>query len=189
MKENFLTIPDAPNYEVNSDLIVRNKKTGRIIKPQYDGRIAVQLHNCKRIQKQPHTFRRLAKAALDKREWFPVPSLNYLYELNKHGLLRRIKSKRLLKLNNKLCYHISINGKGLKVSRSSLLWEVFGKTFCSSLPVPTTLIKDRRVYHFPSLNQAILFLAPKINYSYGRINDIFKNRLTNFCGWKISYGD
>lgn len=32
MKDNFLTIPDAPNYEINSDCVVRNKKTGKILK-------------------------------------------------------------------------------------------------------------------------------------------------------------
>ena len=31
MRENFLTIPDAPRYEINSDLICRVKATGQIL--------------------------------------------------------------------------------------------------------------------------------------------------------------
>lgn len=33
MKNNFLPIPDAPNYEVNSQGLVRNIRTGKILKP------------------------------------------------------------------------------------------------------------------------------------------------------------
>ena len=33
MKNNFLPIPDAPGYEVNSQGFVRNIRTGKILKP------------------------------------------------------------------------------------------------------------------------------------------------------------
>lgn len=31
VRENFLPIPDAPNYEINSQLIMRNRKTKQIL--------------------------------------------------------------------------------------------------------------------------------------------------------------
>lgn len=36
MKDDFLTIPDAPNYEINSEFVCRNKNTGEIFKLETD---------------------------------------------------------------------------------------------------------------------------------------------------------
>lgn len=33
MRNDWLTVPDAPQYEINSDLVVRNKLTGKTLTP------------------------------------------------------------------------------------------------------------------------------------------------------------
>lgn len=55
MKEIYKTIEDYPNYEVSNLGNVRNKKTGRVLRPSVDkdGYLYVQLYN----DNKPKTFR------------------------------------------------------------------------------------------------------------------------------------
>lgn len=193
MREDFLTIPDAPNYEINSELICRNKKTGRLLKKcSLYGQEANFTYSL-RVNKvgrrvRAITLRNKAEAAVETMEWLPVPSLGYLYELNKRGALRNIKTK-LRNKNIGGCYWLTIDKENVVVSKTSLLWEVFG-----ILPKnnrlrrqPCIVSKGNQRYHFDSLTEAAKFLAPKIFYSLSQVKYYFWQRKTYIFGWRINY--
>lgn len=194
MKDDFLTIPDAPNYEINSELVVRNKSTGYILKPFF-------LRGQKRYQlcfgnisiiRLAETFLTQAKSSNSKVDscWEKVPSLNNLYEINLQGELRNIKSKRLLKLKRNGCYETKINQKSICVSKKDLLWEVHGIIERKNAPLAVIAIKNKVAYKFDSLSQCARFLAPKVNYSIGNL--LYKLsgcRVEKICDWEIFYQD
>lgn len=187
MKNDFLTIPDAPNYEINSKLIVRNKTTGKILKPKLGKYVRMSVNNkfvC-------GTLKNLYANAKDRQEWQSVPSLNGTYELTKKGSLRKTSTKILIKrCRDKSGYNVCLNGKRIFVTIKSLLWEVFGvilKTRPTSILV--TIIHDRLSWKFPSITQAAKFLAPKLFLGVPAVRYHMTNRRPNICGWKIYYKD
>lgn len=196
LKNDFLTIPDAPNYEINSELIVRNKKTGRILTPQKKGQyVSVKLCSSGKFLagRSTKTLRAQALAALENgNKWLPVPSLGGKYELNSRGILRNASSKRTLKIFNRhhfISFRIPVNGKTNYFSLNSLLWEVFGVT--PPLPVQPAVkcsaFKDGLYRNFDSLNACARFLAPLCFLSSGAVLYHLWKRKSDVYGWKISY--
>ena len=198
LKNDFLTIPDAPNYEINSELIVRNKSTGQILK-------GVVKHNVpyynvisfnKRICRTGKSFRHKAEVALitaDSLHWLPVPSLNGKYELNDRGKLRNAVTKRILKKkfhNRFIGFDIRFGGKRLNVSLKNLMWEVFGVYYQPSnrTPLSCSARKNGVLKKFDSLKALAFFLADATNKASAvAIERYLNNRCPEFYGWKISY--
>lgn len=73
MKEEWNTINDFPNYEVSNTGIVRNRKTGRILKPYSNrgGYLVVILMNSKGERKCLLVHRLVAKAFIPNPNAFP----------------------------------------------------------------------------------------------------------------------
>ena len=198
MKNDFLTIPDAPNYEINSELIVRNKITGQILKhylTAVNRTPIVELHNGKKsFYRSVKNLRRVAE--LEGLEWVKVPSLNYLYELSSKGHLRSAKNKYLLKLYRHpfprgfVGYQVRINGTCKSVSLSGLLWECHGifptkkKIFT---PIPVTIQKESEIKYFPTMTEGAKFLSKAEYYSESGIMQLFRCRKAEIGGWKIKY--
>ena len=198
MKNDFLTIPDAPNYEINSELVVRNKTTGQILKHYLSATNRtpiVELHNGgKSFCRSVKNLRKIAELA--KLNWVKVPSLNYLYELSQKGHLRSVKNKYLLKLQKYpfprgfVGYQLRINGTVKSVSLSSLLWECHGifptkkKIF---KPIPVTIQKESEIKYFPSMTEGAKFLSKVEYYSESGIMQFFRCRKSEIGGWKIKY--
>ena len=197
MKDDFLTIPIAPNYEVNSELVVRNKKTGHILK-EYRKHVVVwsgkrQFHCTAKL------LRRLALSAVEYKgtelspRWVAVPSLNYRYELSCTGILRNAKTKRRLKMQiqqNHLRYRVPVDGRVASISLKSLMWEVFGvmPKISNREPVPTTICKGDKVLHFDSLMATAKFMVKVGRWALKSILGLLYNKRPNeIDGWAITY--
>ncbi len=192
MKDNFLTIPDFPNYEINSELLVRNKKTGKFLKPVLRrGNLFVGLHNgihCKRVSRSLKYCRVLALAATAKTIFYPVPSLGGKYEISKSGVLRNAALKYALKLDKTNAYCVTIDKKNKRISRNTLLNEVFG-TNKGRPRVQIVLNKnDCRIY-FETASAAARFLSKIVFLGESRLRYLFTNRKTFIKGWKVNYLD
>jgi len=151
VKDNFLIIPDFPNYEINSELLVRNKKTGKFLKPVLQrGNLFVGLHNgihCKRVSRSLKYCRELALAATAKTIFYPVPSLGGKYEISKSGVLRSAARKYALKLDKKNAYCVTIDKQNKRVSRKffiklNSLFTIWSKSAVAFL------IKFRKTFQF-----------------------------------------
>ena len=189
MKNDFLTIPDAPNYEINSQLFVRNKITGFIFAPKGRHRLTLW-HNGKSIGRNLTSFRRQAVCANSDVSWFPVHSLNCKYELNRNGVLRNSITKKIIKLNSHHLFQVTIDCKTFSVSRKMLMWEVLGsevKQINFKIPVSITNKERRQYFSFDSLVACARFIAPKINYSVSTIQHKLAKRCTDIFGWRIYY--
>ena len=195
LKNDFLTIPDAPNYEINSELIIRNKKTGRILASYTKGGCTVACPSatpCHRVWRSPKTFRSQALAAVKGTTWFPVPSLNGSYEFSRNGYLRNAFSKRILKLFTKGNYKffaVSVGGKHLCITLDSIRWEIFGVTppVSKSTPVSCSAFKDDLYKNFDSLSACARFLASVCFISCSSVRKWLWKRKPVVDGWKISY--
>lgn len=197
IKENFLPIPDAINYEINSQLLVRNKKTGRILtnKKRIDKNAVVTTvwSGTKEIKRSVETFRRQAVAAVSKTIWEPIPSLNGLYELTTTGKCRNVHTKKSLKLiNNKnfIGYGFSIKGKQYRRTLKNLLWEVFGKTYkqphCA--PVPNIVfLNGVTAGNFDTLADCARFIARKTTKNFSLLYSRLRRRPLTLCGYTIHY--
>ena len=195
-KEDFLPIPNAPNYEINSQLIVRRKSDGLILKqfiPKDRKSITVRFigKNGKYTKGTVESLRRQAEVAVkiyQSEVWLPIPSLNYLYEISQQGICRNVRTKRLLKLHG-CWYCFSLEGQKIARSIHNLLWEVHGIVWKNPrLPVAVTLIKGLEKYSFPSFRQAAKFLESREHYSQSHIIKFFCNlRADDVFGWKIIY--
>ena len=192
MKEDFLTIPDAPNYEINSELIMRNKTTGHLLKmlpkPGRKSMRYILFVNGKQVSRRPETWRHQAEMALSPYEWLPIPSTGDKYEMTKYGTVRNSATKRILNLGYDGLYHFWVDGKSYIRSRDSLLYEVTGnEKFNHDLPVPVMLTQGRRSHYFDSLTAAAKFLSGVLPITWGGVRAFFKKRRREIYGWTVKY--
>lgn len=198
-KSEWLTIPDAPNYEINARLQVRNKKTGRLLKPCFYPKNKTYHYylygTTGMINRTPQSLLVLARAALNNEEFLPIPSTNYRYEINKTGVARCVKSKRNLKQyktsTGKIWYTMQTTSDRKKHTRrfaDSLLAEVWGtenkKWRC---PIPVILTKGNRRIYFESIGAASRFLATQYFFQVGTFASRLKKRWRIIEGWAVTY--
>ena len=195
MREDFLPIPAAPNYEINSQLICRNRKTGYILKkilgkhdsPYYGVRDA----DGKAFCRSPKFLRRHAVAAAnDHSTYVPIPSFNYRYEINRVGHVRNVKTKQMIKPKaNGKCICVQM-GKGNNICRAvaDLLWEVHGQIIKRRFqPCPCSAENSCGKYFFKTLKDCARFLAPKIFYTVAYLANKLNKRSPTIGEWKITY--
>lgn len=192
-KSEWLTIPDAPNYEINSALQVRNKKTGYLLTPRkiknHPTEIVKLWVGNHQIIRTPKTFRAQAKAAVATDKWYPVPSLNNLYEFNKRAQLRNAVTKKLLSKHRDNLYYPRIGKKTVAVSVSSLNWEIFGilPPATSKIKRPVIISKGKTTLYFDRRIAAAKFIAAEEFFVTDHIMHLFGRRTPEICGWQINY--
>lgn len=188
MKADFLEIPDARGYEVNSEGIVRNAKTGHILTSK-TGYIRIKNTNLKRTGL---TYRKQAEAATkDSRHWVTIPGFER-YEMNDRGFVRNIKTKRKLKPYKLGCeiYRLRADDdKYCNRTTKSLLWLTHGviperaKYRCCEV----TIAKCGEVLNFKNLQQCAKFLAGREFYNPSYVKFKLIDRAEEFAGWEIEY--
>lgn len=191
---DWLTIPDAPNYEINSALQVRNKKTGKLLKPQNHALSREIFYRPfgaeKQLFKTAVMFRRQAEAAVSTQEWYPVPSLDNLYEFNQQNLLRNSLTKRqLTRLKNQNAYCVWRNGHRLTVNIASLRWEIFGELPSreSKILRPIIISKNKTTLYYNNHKSAAKTIAVTSCYAVGTIANLLVARQPEIFGWHINY--
>lgn len=202
MKNNFLTIPDAPDYEINSDLIVRKKSTGRILKatPRIGKNFSTVtlFNNSKVIKRNVETFRKQAVTAFKDSKiksddwWQPIPSLNNRYEINPKGVLRNARSKQVLSMQNCKGFHgyaLRLNNKSVRRTVKSLLWETHGITCRLSVcpPIATTIVKGAERLYFSTLADLSKFFVCTCNKKFDTVYRYIRRRPAAAYGWNITY--
>lgn len=101
-KSGWLTIPDAPDYEINSKLQVRNKVTGHMLKLQTGCKtkhyaLTQNTVTGKFLCRSPKSLFRQAVAAVANDSFVPLlPPLDS-YEVNKRGVCRNIRTKKIIR--------------------------------------------------------------------------------------------
>ena len=194
MRNDWLSIPDAPNYEINSQLICRNKKTGYILKKHLDKRkrfyYSVRRQGQKAFCRSPQFLRRVAEAAIRKDSFAPIPSLGGRYEINERGVVRNTATKKILKRKGHgKCVEIHA-GQRIFIMRcvADLLWEVHGIILQRRFrPQPCTFENAHGKFSFPNLKAAARHIAKEISYSLSYVYKFFLDRKPQFDDWKISY--
>ena len=198
MRENFLTIPDAPRYEINSDLICRVKATGQILTLQNDNKNfrhyslrSTDKRWC--IKRSPETLRRQAvEAAKPQKQFQPIPSTDGKYEISIKGVVRNAHSKQILKRKGHgKCVNLWLDGrKAIVRCVADLLWEVHGiivkRRFC---PVPVSAENKHGKFFFSDMKSCARFLAGKIPYSFSKIYRLIFTRKPAVGEWTITYFD
>lgn len=199
MKDNFLTIPCAPNYEINSDLVCRNKKTGKILslcKHSRHNGVYYSLRNSVAnkftIKRSPKNLRRQAVAATKVETFEPILSLHNYYEINNRGTVRNAETKQICKPTP--------NGNGVLLfdrkekkfkgrTIADLLWEVFGR-----IPKPRkgcrvlcSAENNHGKIFFDNLVACAKFLAPKVYRSPRTVISYLYERRQSLYGWTITY--
>ena len=196
VRENFLPIPDAPNYEINSQLIMRNRKTKQILSlcSDYKKFKHYSLHVSWRsgtVKRSPKTFRSQAVAAAKEETFEPIPSTGGRYEINKQGIVRNSSTKHILKptgRGGKVCPLSIGERKYSPRCIADLLWEVFGiipkRRFS---PQPCSIENTQGKIFFPSLCACARFLAQKMYYAVHTVENWLNARRERIADWKISY--
>lgn len=197
VKSGWLTIPDAPNYEISADLQVRNKRTGQFlhtykISPTRKCKYYNLWVEGRRIFRTGKSLRNQAEAAALAEigdEWYPVPSLNNRYEFNNKNFLRVTATKHLMHLYPKNLYHVRTATGKQWISITNLRWEVFGEIppFGSRIKKPVIISKDRTTLHFDCHKYAAQFIANEQFYSWYSVVKFFRRRQTQIFGWTINY--
>ena len=196
MKNDFLTIPNAPDYEINSKLVCRNKITDKFLKPDIrHGKRGDYIYyrlivDKKIIRLSAKTLRNKAWAPFDKRIFYLVPSLDGKYEVTRTGVLRNVKSKRILKPKKIGIYQIQKpNGKIISISLVKIFWEVFGvlPPKSSNTTKPVIVSQGNRCYYFDKKSAAAKFLAPIVFLSKSTIQACLSQRRKEIFGWEINY--
>lgn len=197
MKNDWLTIPDAPNYEINSELICRNRRTKKLLKIFRDSK-NFRYYSLRRkdisytIKRSPRTLRNQAEAAVKYSSFEPLPSFNGTYEMNQYGILRNSKSKQIIKLNHSgKGYNLrTLAGEYTTVSTAALLWESHGIIRKRRFrPCPCTIERDGQRFSFPHMNACARFLAPMVYFTAGYIAQHLNRRDPVVFGWQVTYHD
>ena len=192
MKNNFLPIPDAPGYEVNSQGFVRNIRSGKILKSHKS-----QIHIPKyHIRRTAESLRRQAvvfhKENGKNNSWLEIPNFGGLYEINNRGVVRNSHTKKIIKsrlCNGTECVGLSLNGKSINRGINSLLWEVHGiirqkqhPRFCS-----VTIEKENERHFFQTQAACVEFLSQREFYNKDYVRKKLNKRIEKFCGWQLFY--
>lgn len=197
IKNGWLTIPDAPTHEISADLQIRNKSNGKIshsYTPQRCTEPACAImYKGKQMIRSLKTWRNQAVAAaladlVD--EWYPVPSLDNLYEFNNKNQIRNVATKKILACTpTKDGYNLKINCKCRYVSIVGLRWEIFGELipFGSRCQKAVIISKGRTSRWFDCHIDAVRFIAETEFYSPNFIEQLFVKRRTYIHGWTINY--
>lgn len=183
-EDDWLTIPDAPNYEVNGQCVVRSKKHDRPLKI-CRGQYHIKDAHGVQIGRKGDTFRWQAEAAAGKTEWASIPSLPN-YEIDARGTLRNAKTKRPLKLLHGK-YYVFNNGKYTFRSREQLLYEVWGIEPKRYLIVPVILSKGNSVVYYETSKRAAQFLAEQLHYCFSTMQRRLNRRDAKIGEWSVTY--
>ncbi len=196
MIENFLTIPAAPNYEINQWLVCRNKKTGYVLKRHKDknGRAyySMRTNDGKIYCRSPKFLRRVARAAANEDTFEPIPSLGYRYEINTYGAVRNARTKQILKTkrNGKSIALQIGTGKYFCRAIADMLWEVHGQIIKRRFrPQPCSAENHHGKYFFKTMKDCARFLAPKLFFSVCTVSNYLIRRRPSIGEWKITYLD
>ena len=200
MINNFLPIPAAPGYEINSQGFVRNIRTGRILKAyKHKDRPTPKIHIPKyHIRQTAESLRHQAVIAHNEKDketsWLPIPSVGGKYEINFRGTVRNTKTKKILKpiiCNGCKCVNLWRDNKQNNYSVNRLLWEVHGQIKPKQHPriCSVKIIKEKEIHHFKFQKDCVIFLCERENYSESYVRKKLGNRVENFRGWKITYSE
>lgn len=198
MRENFLTIPDAPRYEINSDLICRVKATGQILTLQIDYKNFCY-YSLRRpdklwcIKRSPKTLRRQAvEAAKLQKQFLPIPSTGGRYEISLKGVVRNARLKQILKRKGKgKCIELWFSGrKSIMRCVADLLWEVHGIIKKRRFrPVRVSVENRHGKFFFQNMKSCARFLVDKIRYSFSKIYRLIFTRKPVVGDWTVTYLD
>lgn len=193
MANTWLTIPCAPNYEIDSYLRVRVKKTGQLLKLQVVPRrrsyysLRDKSHPYT-IKRSPRTLRAQAEEAVKpKTSFVPIPSLGGKYEINIHGKVRNAFSKLIIKpFEGRV---VVFDGKKYtNRSVKDLLWEVHGKEYRPRLRAcPCVASTSCFRKKFPTLAACAQFIAPQVYRTVGTVREHLHKREQNVFGFDITY--
>ena len=195
-RENFLTIPDAPRYEINSQLICRVKATGQVLKLQNDYKNFRHYSLCRpdkrgTIKRSPRTLRQQAVEAANPKTFYEaIPSTGDKYEIDRRGNVRNATSKKVLKPDDTgKCVAVrSGEGKFTRRSIADLLWEVHGVIKKkSSAPVRCAAENAKGKFFFPNMMACARFLAPKIFFSVSTVHRHLHRRTKAIGEWTVTY--
>lgn len=196
-KTDWLTIPDAPNYEINGFFKVRNKKTGRILsKKKRVGKqnvVTTLFANGKQVKRDVKTFYRQAvlSALEDKFEWHRLQPPLTNYEINGFGAVRNARTKRAVKpirIRGGVYYHLSVNDKTVHCNPNELLAEILGTpVIYKKNAVPVVLRKDKCSWYFKSIEKAAVFLSGKVYYCVDTIRKLLGKRQSEIYGYSVTY--
>ena len=122
------------------------------------------------------------------KKFYPIPSTNGKYEIDRKGNVRNSRTKKLLakkKIGNGLV-KVYLDGKKISLSISRLLAEVFGRTF-SSLTYPVVITRGNTRLVFDSKSSCARFLAKNLFYSVTGIRYYLSAKQPTIHGWNIFY--
>jgi len=128
--EEWRTIEEAPNYEISSDKLVRNKKSGRILRPQR-GEVQLMSRGA-RLGRSVNTLHRRTFPTIDYDDfpWVTIPDAPR-YEINKLGEVRNRRTGRILKTyyNQRGIECVQMRDAGYEITRSvpKLVWDLLGE--------------------------------------------------------------
>lgn len=195
--DTFLPIPDFPRYEINSAGVVRNKRTGKILKPKiYELRgrqfWAYCLYNKGKFCRGVKNLWTQATAAAEDNTFKPIPSFNGKYEINEQGVVRNARTKQTLKSRDDKNISYSLYNGKRRTSRCyrvvDLLWETHGIIDKTRIPTNYCYAQNQdKKYLFKSRRQCAMFLTDKVHYHVNTICKFLSKRKTEIGDWIITY--
>lgn len=207
-KIDWLTIPDAPNYEINGYFKIRNKTTGKFLKlyrrqnPKHTPIITLY-NNGRTVQRVVTAFYNSAVVHAKGEKFLPIKSLGNRYEIScDTDEVRNAKSKKIITPRIRgnyiqFTFQIRRNGKVKNIHKSlnQLYLEVFGYPYRRKRrPVQVVARQPNHGigisgngYCFKSIKDAKDFLATKTRFAADWIRHLLNWRKTEIDGWLISY--
>ena len=207
-KKRFVTIPDAPDYEINGYFKIRNKLTGKILKlkkPANPHHTPIAVIHCKRYGIIQRTVTNLYEEAVtcattDSDDWDPINSLGGRYEFN--PITRQVRNSRTKKLitpkivgNCTLFKFCVKHGVTVHKSIKRLLEEMYEIPHKRrSHPVPIIIREgsskrnfDGHGYSFKTIKDAAKFLSEKTGYVADWCRKLLNRRIKFVGDYKITY--
>lgn len=192
MTEDFHTIPNFPNYEINRLGVVRNKTNGYNLKVRRNG-------NCRDTtlykDGRPHDIsvekllRLVFRKGISTGKTAPIPGFPD-YVISCAGVVwSNLSHKKLVQVNGSVSLVNPRTKQRRKFAVNNLLFLVFGKIRSKFLPTPVTLCRKGRQIYFETKTQAARWLAETCYYSAATMADYLGDRRPVICGWQVNYFD
>lgn len=117
------------------------------------------------------------------------------YEMNANGFIRNRTTGKFLRWYKTGRYNktdtatLMHNGKMIRVSRLSLLWQLHGIVTSKTVPVAVSIKKGTRNLRFDSLSDCAKNLAPIVHRTENAVRYHLTKRHTQIADWQVRYID
>ena len=193
----FMPIPDAPDYAINEQRVIINRRTGKPIKHSFRAErnyyTATVFNGDRQIKRSVETFYRQALNAYTRSQahWKAIPSTGGRYEIAIDGAIRNAATKKVMgefRDGSYVYVSLFVDGKPRHFPVKALYAEVYPAEYRRrARSIKVQLSRDGAYFHFDTIKACAKFLTKRVFFCEDVIRKKMHRREHDLFGYCAKY--